>query len=162
MWLRLGRIAQTVVVLALVAVSLRFSGPRPEDEQDRARAYTRDIEFDYVGWMLDALARQGTRGGSRPAHLLGSPNKPDCSLGLPATHPEHRASGGGTQSNLRRSGDCRQGGGVIFHPRLAGPAKRAGPVPRAYGRKRLAGPGGGHPGQRRTGSAGAAAPGRSL
>ena len=54
MWLHLARITQNVVLLTVVAASLSFSSPRPQDEQDLARAYTRDIEFDYLAWMLDA------------------------------------------------------------------------------------------------------------
>lgn len=54
MWLRVTRAGQIALLMVLVAISLNFSGPRPEGDQDRARAYTRDIEFDYVRWILDA------------------------------------------------------------------------------------------------------------
>jgi hypothetical protein len=49
-----GRVAQMVVLMALLVAGVSFSAPRPQDEQDQARAFTRNIEFDYIGWMLDA------------------------------------------------------------------------------------------------------------
>jgi hypothetical protein len=54
MWLRLARASQTALLMLLLAISLNFSGPRAADDQDRARAYARDSEFDYLGWMLEA------------------------------------------------------------------------------------------------------------
>lgn len=36
------------------AALLTSSAPQPADELDRVRAFTRDVEFDYVSWMLHA------------------------------------------------------------------------------------------------------------
>jgi hypothetical protein len=44
----------TLVVAA--ALLLRSSAVLPGDQTERVRAYTRDIEFDYVTWTADALA----------------------------------------------------------------------------------------------------------
>lgn len=41
--------------LLLMAVLLGSSSMPPGDTYDRARAFTRSIEFDYVSWTLDAL-----------------------------------------------------------------------------------------------------------
>jgi hypothetical protein len=70
MWLRLARLSQTVVLMMMLAAGLRFSGPRPQDEQDLARAYTRGIEFDYVSWMLDAArVKAQAAAAGLPAYL---------------------------------------------------------------------------------------------
>ncbi len=54
MWIRLSRLV-TVLILVVICASVLTSGsPRAMDDVDRVRAYTRDIEFDYLGWMLDA------------------------------------------------------------------------------------------------------------
>ncbi|HTP00571.1 MAG TPA: hypothetical protein VMJ64_04300 [Anaerolineales bacterium] len=43
------------VILSLAGIAvLTASAPRPANEVDRVRAYTRNIEFDYVSWMLNA------------------------------------------------------------------------------------------------------------
>jgi hypothetical protein len=54
MWFRLKRAAEIVVLVVLCTMLLSASTELPGDEQERARAYTRDIEFDYLSWMLDA------------------------------------------------------------------------------------------------------------
>ena len=54
MWLRLSRAVEVTLLLLFGAVLLNASTSLPGDEQDRARSYTRDIEFDYLSWMLDA------------------------------------------------------------------------------------------------------------
>jgi hypothetical protein len=70
MWLRLARILQTWTLMTLLAVSLSFSGPRPQDEQDMARAYTRDIEFDYLRWMIGAAGiKAQTAAAGLPAYM---------------------------------------------------------------------------------------------
>ena len=56
----------TWLILTVVCFSLfTFSEPRPVDETDRVRAYTRNIEFDYVSWMFNAIwtkIQQGATG----------------------------------------------------------------------------------------------------
>ncbi len=54
MWVRLARALETSILAFLCVLVLTSSAPRPQDEFDRVRAYTRGIEFDYVSWMLDA------------------------------------------------------------------------------------------------------------
>jgi hypothetical protein len=53
-------------ILSIICLMLlTYSAPRPMDDVDRVRAYTRDIEFDYVAWMLDAMrlkVQQGAAG----------------------------------------------------------------------------------------------------
>jgi hypothetical protein len=62
--------AQGVVLMTLLAVSLSFSLPRPQNEQDLARRYTRDIEFDYLGWMLGAArVKAQTSAAGLPMYL---------------------------------------------------------------------------------------------
>jgi hypothetical protein len=53
-WFRLSRALEGLFFVALCVLALTYSVPRPQDETDRVRAYTRAIEFDYVSWMLDA------------------------------------------------------------------------------------------------------------
>jgi hypothetical protein len=55
MWYRASWIAEYIVIIALGIAALTGSAPRPQDEIDRVRAYTRDIEFDYVSWMVNAI-----------------------------------------------------------------------------------------------------------
>lgn len=62
---RLRQILEWLILSALALILLTYSEPRPADEVDRVRAYTRGIEFDYISWMLDALrikAQQGAVG----------------------------------------------------------------------------------------------------
>src|SRR5512133_1829595 len=54
MWYRAGWIFEYFVVAVVCVAILTGSAPRPADEIDRVRAYTRNIEFDYLSWMLDA------------------------------------------------------------------------------------------------------------
>lgn len=51
---RISRVLEWLILSAICFTLLTYSAPRATDEVDRVRAYTRDIEFDYVSWMLDA------------------------------------------------------------------------------------------------------------
>ncbi len=65
MWYRASWIVEYLVIIALGIAGLAASEPRPQDEIDRVRAYTRSIEFDYLSWMLNAIdlkIQQGTVG----------------------------------------------------------------------------------------------------
>ena len=55
MWYRASWIAEYIVISVLGIAALTGSAPRPQDQIDRVRAYTRDIEFDYVSWMVNAI-----------------------------------------------------------------------------------------------------------
>src|SRR5512135_3563355 len=62
---RLSWIIEYLVVIVIAVAALTASGPTPADEVDRVRAYTRDIEFDYVSWIIHAASlkiQQGTVG----------------------------------------------------------------------------------------------------
>ena len=49
------RLILLVILVALSIVLLGSSAVLPSDQTEQVRAYTRDIEFDYVAWTLDAL-----------------------------------------------------------------------------------------------------------
>lgn len=57
MWLRRqgGRTLRVMAWLAVTALLVQGSVLPPADKTDRVRAFTRQIEFDFVGWTLDAL-----------------------------------------------------------------------------------------------------------
>jgi hypothetical protein len=70
MWLRAIRVAEIVFLFLFGAVLLTSGTVLPGDEQDRARAFTRDIEFDYLTWMLDAAAvKAQAEAAGIPGHL---------------------------------------------------------------------------------------------
>jgi hypothetical protein len=51
----LRRLSRLVVALLVAAVLLASSSQPPGDTYERARQFTRNIEFDYVSWIFDAL-----------------------------------------------------------------------------------------------------------
>jgi hypothetical protein len=51
----LKRWIMIIVIVVVFIFLLAFSNYPPGDEQQRIRAYSRDLEFDYVGWTLDAI-----------------------------------------------------------------------------------------------------------
>ena len=60
---RLNRALNWLILTILCLSLFTYSEPRLVDETDRVRAYTRDIEFDYISWMFNALwtkIQQGT------------------------------------------------------------------------------------------------------
>jgi len=52
---RLNRALNWLILTILCLSLFTYSEPRLVDETDRVRAYTRDIEFDYISWMFNAL-----------------------------------------------------------------------------------------------------------
>lgn len=65
MFSRIIRFLDWFLFIALCALTLSYSSPPPTDEVERVRAYTRQIEFDYVNWMLNAMGvkiEQGAAG----------------------------------------------------------------------------------------------------
>ncbi len=56
MWYRLNRAFEWIIIFAIGLSLFTYSAPRATDEIDKVRAYTRDIEFDYVSWMLNAAS----------------------------------------------------------------------------------------------------------
>ncbi len=59
---RLSWILEYIIIFTLCIAALTGSGPRATDEIDRVRAYTRNIEFDYVSWMLNAASLKVEQG----------------------------------------------------------------------------------------------------
>ena len=53
---KLIRLINTSMTACVAVVLLSSSSLPPPSPADQVRAYTREIEFDYVGWTLDALA----------------------------------------------------------------------------------------------------------
>lgn len=51
---RLTQAIEWLIIAAICGLALTYSAPRATDEVDRVRAYTRELEFDYLGWMLNA------------------------------------------------------------------------------------------------------------
>jgi len=51
---RLNRILEWMIISTAVILGITYSSPHFADEVDQVRAYTRNIEFDYVSWMLNA------------------------------------------------------------------------------------------------------------
>ncbi len=51
---RLSLALEWLILAAVCLMVLTYSAPRATNEEDRVRAYTRNIEFDYVSWMLNA------------------------------------------------------------------------------------------------------------
>jgi len=62
---RLGFILERLIIIFICVLLLTSGEPRPADTIDKVRAYTRDIEFDYIAWMLNAAdikLQQGAAG----------------------------------------------------------------------------------------------------
>ncbi len=53
--MRLGRTLNILFTLILASLLMGGSSLPPGDKTERVRAFTRDIEFDYIAWTLDAL-----------------------------------------------------------------------------------------------------------
>ncbi|MCL4529021.1 MAG: hypothetical protein M1282_06380 [Chloroflexi bacterium] len=51
---RISRIFEWLIITAICLTLFTYSSPRATSEFDRVRAYTRNIEFDYISWMLNA------------------------------------------------------------------------------------------------------------
>jgi len=64
MWSRLSRVVELTVLLAFGAVLLSSGTNRPGDEEDLARAHTRDIEFEYLSWIVDAARVKAEAGAA--------------------------------------------------------------------------------------------------
>jgi hypothetical protein len=74
MWLRLARAFEMALLIFAGALVLSYSAPRPHSEQDRARAFTREIEFEYLSWMLDAVSLKAQAGAIGTPGLLDREN----------------------------------------------------------------------------------------
>ncbi len=61
---RVNWILEYIIVFSICIATLMGSAPRATDEIDRVRAYTRDIEFDYISWMLNAASLKIEQGAA--------------------------------------------------------------------------------------------------
>ena len=62
---RLGLILERLIIVVICLLLLTSSAPLSTSTFDKVRAYTRDIEFDYIAWMLNATGikiEQGAAG----------------------------------------------------------------------------------------------------
>lgn len=59
---RLSRVIEWLILTVICLSILTYSTPRATNEVDRVRAYTRNIEFDYVSWMLNAAGLKVQQG----------------------------------------------------------------------------------------------------
>ncbi len=67
---RFSLIVEWLILSAVCLMVFTYSSPRALDEVDRVRAYTRDIEFDYVSWMLNATQLKVEQGAvGMPGYL---------------------------------------------------------------------------------------------
>ncbi|HVN15188.1 MAG TPA: hypothetical protein VMT73_05555 [Anaerolineales bacterium] len=76
MFSRIPYILEWILFGAIWAVVLTYASPPPTDEIEQVRAYTRQIEFDYVNWMLNAMGvkiQQGAAG--LPGYLSNESRK---------------------------------------------------------------------------------------
>ncbi len=70
MWYRASWVVEYIVIVLIGVLALTGSAPRPADEVDRVRAYTRNIEFDYLSWMSNAARLKLQQGAvGVPAYL---------------------------------------------------------------------------------------------
>jgi hypothetical protein len=53
--MRLRRWLKITFILAAISLLLAFSNFQPGEQLERIRAFSRDLEFDYVGWIIDAF-----------------------------------------------------------------------------------------------------------
>jgi hypothetical protein len=51
---RIGLVIEWLIISAICLMLFTYSSPRAASEFDRVRAYTRNIEFDYISWMFNA------------------------------------------------------------------------------------------------------------
>lgn len=62
---RLGQALEWLLIVVICGLGVTMSEPQPTDEVDRVRAYTRQLEFNYLDWMTNTIEikiEQGTAG----------------------------------------------------------------------------------------------------
>ncbi len=68
--MRIKRIAAYAIEILILLFLVTGSGAPPPSQVDEIRAFTRPIEFDYVSWMLDALALKDAQAAlNAPSYL---------------------------------------------------------------------------------------------
>jgi hypothetical protein len=71
---------QITLILLLLALLLTFSTVPPADQLEQARAFTRQIEFDYITWTLDAVALKLGRGALNASAYVPLEQRPQVVL----------------------------------------------------------------------------------
>ena len=71
---------QITLILLLLVLLLTSSTVPPADQLEQARAFTRQIEFDYITWTLDALALKLGRGALNASAYLPLEQRPQVVL----------------------------------------------------------------------------------
>ena len=61
---RIYTILQTLLVAVLLVLLLNYSTPPPTDEEGSVRIFTRQIEFDFAGWMFNAVGLKFEQGAA--------------------------------------------------------------------------------------------------
>jgi hypothetical protein len=73
---RIRDIVERSLVILIAILLLSASAPHLTDPAEKVRAYTRNIEFDYVAWMLNAAAIKFQQGAvGIPGYLGREPSK---------------------------------------------------------------------------------------
>jgi len=67
---KIGRILANILVLLIVLVTQQRSNYDMTNPVEQVRAYTRWKEFDYVSWIVDALALKSSYGALNVTHYL--------------------------------------------------------------------------------------------
>jgi len=79
-WDTIKRIARLAVVLLAAVLLLQRSVLEPGDKIEQVRAFTRQIEFDYAAWALDALWVKLEQIGLGAADYVAEENQPQIVL----------------------------------------------------------------------------------
>jgi len=74
---RIKRLAQIGIILSSLFILLGSSNLPPSDKVETFRAFTRNIEFDYVTWTLDALYSKAEQVSLDIPRYLSAPDQKD-------------------------------------------------------------------------------------
>ncbi|OJX38120.1 MAG: hypothetical protein BGO78_08820 [Chloroflexi bacterium 44-23] len=70
MWKRIKQIARQVLIIVILITIMNNSGRPSQQFVEKVRVYTRQIEFDYVNWTLNALFRKLSQSALGQARYL--------------------------------------------------------------------------------------------
>ena len=74
------KILKLTALLAVAILLLGASAIPPGDRIERVRAYTRDMEFDYIAWTLNALGVKLSQVALQSSSYLGDQHEPEIVL----------------------------------------------------------------------------------
>jgi len=78
--MKLGTLLRNALVLCIAVLLLPKSALPPGDDIENIRAFTRQIEFDYVNWTLDALYLKAAQSAFNPTRYLDDGTQKDLVL----------------------------------------------------------------------------------